>query len=128
MNAPFSPEEVARALGGRVVGRDKVRAPSPGMPPTDESLEIIARLWREDSVDFEGRHNHLTGASISPKPVQPDLPIRGGEQAHLEIDDGRYAAAEAAAQQAVDVAARRLGPRHPETIAATLIHPSSAQR
>src|SRR5258708_7720795 len=42
---------------------------------TDEALEIIHRLWREDSVDFEGRHNHLTGASISPKPVQADLPI-----------------------------------------------------
>ena len=42
---------------------------------TDEALEIIHRLWSEESVDFEGRHNHLTGASISPKPVQPDLPI-----------------------------------------------------
>lgn len=40
MTAPFSPAEAARALGGRVVGKDKVRAPSPGMPPTDELLEI----------------------------------------------------------------------------------------
>ena len=42
---------------------------------TDEALEIIRRLWSEDSVDFDGRHNQLTGASISPKPVQKDLPI-----------------------------------------------------
>ena len=42
---------------------------------TDESLEIIARLWREDSVDFAGKHYRLSGASISPKPVQPDLPM-----------------------------------------------------
>ncbi|MBS0219621.1 MAG: LLM class flavin-dependent oxidoreductase [Proteobacteria bacterium] len=42
---------------------------------TDEALEIIARLWREDSVDFVGTHYRLTGASISPKPVQPDLPM-----------------------------------------------------
>jgi probable F420-dependent oxidoreductase len=42
---------------------------------TDESLEIIARLWREESVDFAGRHYRLKGASISPKPVQPDLPM-----------------------------------------------------
>ena len=42
---------------------------------TDESLEIIARLWREDSVDFSGKHYRLAGASISPKPVQPDLPM-----------------------------------------------------
>src|SRR6266513_4917280 len=42
---------------------------------TDEALEIIARLWREDSVDFAGTHYRLAGASISPKPVQPDLPM-----------------------------------------------------
>jgi len=42
---------------------------------TDEALEIIRRLWAEESVDFEGVHWHLSGASISPKPVQPDLPM-----------------------------------------------------
>ena len=42
---------------------------------TDESLEIIRRLWTEDQVDFAGVHYRLTGASISPKPVQPDLPM-----------------------------------------------------
>jgi len=42
---------------------------------TDESLEIISRLWREDSVDFDGKHYKLTGASILPKPVQSDLPM-----------------------------------------------------
>jgi probable F420-dependent oxidoreductase len=42
---------------------------------TDESLEIIARLWREESVDFAGKYYHLAGASISPKPAQPDLPM-----------------------------------------------------
>jgi alkanesulfonate monooxygenase SsuD/methylene tetrahydromethanopterin reductase-like flavin-dependent oxidoreductase (luciferase family) len=42
---------------------------------TDEALEIIGRLWREDRVDFAGKHYHLAGASISPKPVQPDLPM-----------------------------------------------------
>jgi probable F420-dependent oxidoreductase len=42
---------------------------------TDEALEMISRLWREDRVDFTGRHYQLTGATISPKPVQPDLPM-----------------------------------------------------
>jgi probable F420-dependent oxidoreductase len=42
---------------------------------TDEALEIIARLWREESVDYDGVHYKLSGASIAPKPVQPDLPI-----------------------------------------------------
>ena len=42
---------------------------------TDEALEIIRRLWADDKVDFTGKHYQLTGATISPKPVQPDLPI-----------------------------------------------------
>jgi probable F420-dependent oxidoreductase len=42
---------------------------------TDEALEVIRRLWSEDKVDFVGAHYHLTGATLSPKPVQPDLPI-----------------------------------------------------
>src|SRR5262244_4207737 len=42
---------------------------------TDEGLEIIRRLWREDSVDFIGEHYRLTAASIAPKPVQADLPM-----------------------------------------------------
>jgi probable F420-dependent oxidoreductase len=52
---------------------------------TDEALEIISRLWREESVDFAGTHYRLTNASISPKPVQPDLPmwIGGGSEAAI---------------------------------------------
>ncbi|HVH73718.1 MAG TPA: TIGR03619 family F420-dependent LLM class oxidoreductase [Stellaceae bacterium] len=42
---------------------------------TDEALEIIGRLWREEAVDFDGRHFRLKGAAINPKPVQPDLPM-----------------------------------------------------
>lgn len=52
---------------------------------TDEGLEIISRLWREDKVDFDGVHYKLTGASISPKPAQADLPmwIGGGSEAAI---------------------------------------------
>src|SRR5438874_12964612 len=42
---------------------------------TDEGLEVIGRLWREETVNFQGVHYHLSGASISPKPVQSDLPM-----------------------------------------------------
>jgi probable F420-dependent oxidoreductase len=64
IGSPLGPEWTALDIDTKTRGRR-----------TDESLEIIARLWREDSVDFEGRHYRLTGASISPKPVQPDLPM-----------------------------------------------------
>ena len=42
---------------------------------TDEGLEIIARLWTEDSVDFEGEFYRYRGATIMPKPVQRELPL-----------------------------------------------------
>ena len=64
IGSPLGPEWTALDIDTKTRGRR-----------TDESLEIIARLWREDSVDFEGRHYRLKGASISPKPVQSDLPM-----------------------------------------------------
>jgi probable F420-dependent oxidoreductase len=42
---------------------------------TDEALAVIRRLWTEESVDFQGEHFRLTGASIAPKPVQAELPM-----------------------------------------------------
>ena len=64
IGSPLGPEWQALSIDTKTRGKR-----------TDESLEIIRRLWREDSVDFAGTHYRLTGASISPKPVQPDLPM-----------------------------------------------------
>src|SRR5205814_1886813 len=58
IGSPLGPEWTALDIDTKTRGRR-----------TDESLEIIARLWREDSVDFAGKHYRLKGASISPKPV-----------------------------------------------------------
>ena len=41
----------------------------------DEALEIVRRLWSEESVDFEGEFYHYQGAAISPRPVQETLPL-----------------------------------------------------
>src|SRR5487761_320543 len=64
IGSPLAPEWRAQNLDTKTRGRK-----------TDEGLEIIRRLWAEDSVDFEGVHYHLSGASISPKPAQADLPM-----------------------------------------------------
>ena len=64
IGSPRGPEWAALHLDTTTRGRK-----------TDEGLEIIHRLWTEDSVDFDGKHYKLTGASISPKPVQADMPI-----------------------------------------------------
>lgn len=64
IGSPLGPEWQALDIDTKTRGRR-----------TDESLEIIARLWREESVDFAGKYYRLSGASISPRPVQPDLPM-----------------------------------------------------
>jgi alkanesulfonate monooxygenase SsuD/methylene tetrahydromethanopterin reductase-like flavin-dependent oxidoreductase (luciferase family) len=64
IGSPLGPEWQALDIDTKTRGRR-----------TDESLEIISRLWREDSVDFAGRHYRLKDASIAPRPVQPDLPM-----------------------------------------------------
>ena len=74
IGSPLGPEWTALDIDTKTRGKR-----------TDESLEIIARLWREDSVDFAGKHYRLKGASISPKPVQPDLPMWIGGSSEAAI-------------------------------------------
>src|SRR4029077_12947020 len=64
IGSPLGPEWTTLNLDTKTRGRK-----------TDEGLEVIRRLWSEDKVDFEGVHYRLSGASIAPKPVQPDLPM-----------------------------------------------------
>src|SRR2546423_2991751 len=45
-----------------------------------EQLEIVARSWTEERLDFEGRHYRLRGLTALPRPVQQPRPpvIVGG--------------------------------------------------
>jgi probable F420-dependent oxidoreductase len=64
IGSPRAPEWAALHLDTKTRGRK-----------TDEGLEIVRRLWREDKVDFAGEHYRLSGATISPKPMQANLPM-----------------------------------------------------
>ena len=59
-----------------------------------ESVEIMRRMWTEESVDYDGTYYGLKGAICQPKPVQdPMIPIwvaGGGEKLTLNIA-ARYA-------------------------------------
>jgi probable F420-dependent oxidoreductase len=74
IGSPHAPEWKALHIDTKTRGRR-----------TDEGLEIVRRLWREDKVDFVGEHYRLSGATISPKPVQANLPmwIGGGSEAAI---------------------------------------------
>ncbi len=53
---------------------------------TDEGLEILSRLWSEDSVSFDGACYRLEDASIAPRPVQQPLPLWVGGSAPQAIE------------------------------------------
>jgi alkanesulfonate monooxygenase SsuD/methylene tetrahydromethanopterin reductase-like flavin-dependent oxidoreductase (luciferase family) len=100
IGSPLGPEWKTLNLDTKTRGRK-----------TDEGLEVIRRLWSEDKVDFEGVHYHLSGASLSPKPVQPDLPmwIGGSSEAAIRrtarLGTGWQAGPETPVQARVVVAA-----------------------
>jgi probable F420-dependent oxidoreductase len=64
IGSPLGPEWQALGIDTKTRGRK-----------TDECLDIIRRLWREDQVDFSGAFYTLKGVTIAPKPVQADLPM-----------------------------------------------------
>src|SRR5437762_3267224 len=76
IGSPLAPEWQALGIDTKTRGRK-----------TDECLEIIRRLWREESVDFSGAFYKLKGVTISPKPVQPDLPMWIGGSSDAAIRD-----------------------------------------
>ena len=51
-----------------------------------EGLEIMSRLWSEDSVSFQGEYYQLEDASIAPRPVQQPLPLWVGGSAKQAIE------------------------------------------
>ncbi len=51
----------------------------------NEALEIMSRLWSEESVSFEGEFYRYADASISPRPVQQPLPLWIGGSSRAAI-------------------------------------------
>ncbi len=74
IGSPLSPEWKALGLETGTRGRR-----------TDEGLEVMRRLWREESVDFAGKFTTLRGASILPRPVQAELPVWIGGSSEAAI-------------------------------------------
>ena len=53
---------------------------------TAEGLQIMARLWSEDNVNFDGEYYRLEDATIAPKPVQSPMPLWVGGSAAAAIE------------------------------------------
>ncbi|MDT4957278.1 MAG: hypothetical protein QOG22_3307 [Pseudonocardiales bacterium] len=46
----------------------------------DEQVQLLRRLWTEQSVTFDGTYEQVTGAGLAPMPVQRPIPIWFGAQ------------------------------------------------
>jgi probable F420-dependent oxidoreductase len=46
----------------------------------DEQVELLRRLWTEESVTFAGTDDRVTGAGLAPLPVQRPIPVWFGAQ------------------------------------------------
>src|SRR5439155_10909391 len=66
-------QATGRAAGGR--GRQ-----------SNEIIEIMTRLWAEDSVTFAGKYYSYREATISPKPKQRPLPVWIGGSSEAAIE------------------------------------------
>ena len=52
----------------------------------DDGLEIIKRLWTQESVSYDGDCYQLNGAAIAPKPIQHPMPLWIGGSAAKAIE------------------------------------------
>ncbi len=74
---------------GSAVSRDYAATGTPTRgrgKRTDEGLEIISRLWSEESVSFAGAYYTLDDASIAPRPLQQPLPLWVGGSAQQAVE------------------------------------------
>lgn len=83
-------------LGVGIGGEDRHEFWSCGVDPgtrgarTNESLQILRRLWQEDDVSFNGRHFQLDAVSVNPKPLRPIPLFVGGRSDAALVRAGRY--------------------------------------
>ena len=52
----------------------------------EEQVELLRRLWTERTISFDGHFDHLTGAGISPLPIQRPVPIWLGGRSPAAYD------------------------------------------
>jgi probable F420-dependent oxidoreductase len=57
----------------------------------EEQIEVLRRLWTQESVDFEGRFHRIDRAGILPRPIQRPIPIwiGGGQTTRVLSRIGR---------------------------------------
>jgi probable F420-dependent oxidoreductase len=118
---------------GLGIGWNRVEYEALGMPfdqrgaILDEQIDVLRRLWTQESVTIDGKFHHITAAGLAPLPIQRPIPIWIGASVPAalrrvgRLADGwfpmvRPGGGLSDALEIIAVAAREVG-RDPATIA-----------
>jgi serine/threonine-protein kinase len=104
--------------------------------PSDHPLTLHARGAFASLLRFRGRTRQLRAELADLLPRLRAHPARNPEdlttalrnQAHVDLDDGRFAQGEAAAREELALAQRLFGPENPESITAVMMVAYAVQR
>ena len=53
---------------------------------SEEQIDLLRRLWRDEAISFSGKHHKITDAGLNPLPVNRNIPIWLGGMAPQVID------------------------------------------
>ena len=53
---------------------------------SEEQIDLLRRLWRDDAITFTGKHHKITDAGLNPLPVNRNIPVWLGGMAPQVID------------------------------------------
>jgi len=53
---------------------------------SEEQIDVLRRLWRDDAISYTGAHHKITDAGLNPLPPKKDIPIWLGGMAPQVID------------------------------------------
>ena len=61
------------------------RSPQGSGKVADEALDLIAALWSQEKVTYQGQHFQYTDATIAPRPVNKNIPLWIGGSSKVAI-------------------------------------------
>jgi alkanesulfonate monooxygenase SsuD/methylene tetrahydromethanopterin reductase-like flavin-dependent oxidoreductase (luciferase family) len=53
---------------------------------SEEQIDLLRRLWRDDAISFSGEHHNVTDAGLNPLPPNKNIPIWLGGMAPQVIE------------------------------------------
>lgn len=53
---------------------------------SEEQIDLLRQLWRDDAISFTGEHHKITDAGLNPLPINRNIPIWLGGMAPQVID------------------------------------------